>query len=502
MSKIRSLAPRRCPECHAEGSLYIADDRRMTCRLCGHKAPPAEPLPTKIPAHPPAAASIVPKRKFTVSYGLTHVGPVDVWARAAYDSGLQYVRQENWADALKSFKRAVESQRDFLDAHLWIARVSEDMEERRKHLGEVLARSPSHAEAIRELMLLNEEITEEEAVRAANVAYDPQRVDAEVPVSVRTEILACPKCGGELTTAENGTQAVCAYCGYTEKARIKKDYGMKSVAMELIRKRGQAVVWAVGEHLLQCRTCGAERTFPPGRIAARCPFCSSKHVIQKDTLESFQQPDGVVPFAISEEQASKNLHKALNTRVERLKGLFINNAIKQTQLEGVYLPCWYFDTVLQVTRTLHDKRSHRDSAMAMRQENMTEMANDVMVFGVKSPPSRMLEQMGQYSLETLTPYEPSLLAKYSAEIYTLDFDAASLHARGKISQQMREFYGYTDEPFGDVTVTVHTLVQQMSFRLVLLPVWVAALLEADGDIRPALVNGQTGKVVLGKSRKP
>jgi tetratricopeptide (TPR) repeat protein len=425
-----------------------------------------------------------------------------MWARAAYDSGLQYVQQEKYADALKSFKRALETQPDFLDAHLWVARVSEDMAERRKHLGEVLARSPSHSEAIRELMLLNEEITEEEAARSANPAYDPQRLDAPAPVSVRAATLSCPKCGGELTLAPNSTQAICAYCGYTEKARLKKDIGMKSVSMELIRKRGQEVVWAVGEHLLQCKTCGAERTFPPGKIAARCPFCSSKHIIQKDALASFQQPDGVIPFATSEAQALEKLQQALNSRFERFKSLFANNSVKQTRLEGLFLPCWYFDTVLQVTRTIHEKSSRYEKPMPARQENLTEMANDVMVFGVKSPAPHLLEQLGQYDLAPLVPYTPELLASYSAEIYTLDFDAASLQARGQISQQMREFHGYTDDPFADVSVTVHTLVQQMAFRLLLLPVWIATLLEQDGDIRPALVNGQTGSVVLGKARKP
>jgi hypothetical protein len=38
-------------------------------------------------------------------------------------------------------------------------------------------------------------------------------------------------------------------------------------------------------------------------------------------------------------------------------------------------------------------------------------------------------------------------------------------------------------------------------RLVLLPVWVGTLVEADGDVRTALVNGQSGRVALGKAEK-
>ncbi len=42
----------------------------------------------------------------------------------------------------------------------------------------------------------------------------------------------------------------------------------------------------------------------------------------------------------------------------------------------------------------------------------------------------------------------------------------------------------------------------MTFRLLLLPVWIALLAEQDGDRRIGLVNGQTGKVALGKAQKP
>jgi hypothetical protein len=53
----------------------------------------------------------------------------------------------------------------------------------------------------------------------------------------------------------------------------------------------------------------------------------------------------------------------------------------------------------------------------------------------------------------------------------------------------------------EVQVNIFTSVRQMSFRLLLLPVWVAALTEEDGDVRAALVNGQTGQVALGRTEK-
>jgi hypothetical protein len=94
------------------------------------------------------------------------------------------------------------------------------------------------------------------------------------------------------------------------------------------------------------------------------------------------------------------------------------------------------------------------------------------------------------------------LARYPVQLYTVDFDRAALEARSRISSIMRE--KYDNRNLGDdrqVSIHVTTGIQQMSFRLVLLPVWIGTLVEQDKDVRSALVNGQTGEVVLGRSEK-
>jgi hypothetical protein len=66
-------------------------------------------------------------------------------------------------------------------------------------------------------------------------------------------------------------------------------------------------------------------------------------------------------------------------------------------------------------------------------------------------------------------------------------------------QASRRSAGY-NEPGEFVTIT--SQIRSMSFRLLLLPVWIALLTEVDGDMRIGLVNGQAGRVALGKSQKP
>lgn len=52
-------------------------------------------------------------------------------------------------EALQAFERALVFQPDFIEAHLWIARLTHDRQTRRDHLEFILKRNPKHDEARR-----------------------------------------------------------------------------------------------------------------------------------------------------------------------------------------------------------------------------------------------------------------------------------------------------------------------------------------------------------------
>ncbi|MGB1288089.1 MAG: hypothetical protein ACPG7F_16245, partial [Aggregatilineales bacterium] len=280
-----------------------------------------------------------------------------------------------------------------------------------------------------------------------------------------------------------------------------RGYGLQSMAMAMVKKRGKRIEWVVGEHILHCDNCGAERIMQK-KMSSQCPFCGSKNVLQSDVLDSFQQPDGVVPFRVTKQKAHETLETALNSRFERFKGMFVNNAIERIVYTPVYVPFWYFDAVLQVSKTIRDDRARYGSDGAYQRNEFTEMAHNVPIAGVQSPAPKSLAKIMPYQMDTVRPYNPALLSQYQAEIYSTDFDKASLDAREKIATDMRFKHGHSVESVENYSVHVQCLFQQISFRLVLLPVVVATILEKDGDVRPALINGQTAKVTMGRARKP
>lgn len=508
MSVIRRIAPRVCPACEAEGTLFVNTDRQLTCRLCGYREGVTDPevdpgSPVTVPEDLEARRSSYP-----VTWGTEYKGPIDPWARAAYESGLQYANQGNWQKSIRAFERALEQDRDFIDAHLWIARLAESDERRRDHYENVLALMPNHLEAMRELMVLNGHLSDAEGARAANAAVSPAVVAPDTPVEASSVEIVCDVCGSNDIQVE-GDQAMCRTCGNQQTVTpLQEGYGLKSLAMSMLKKRGQAIEWSVGEHILMCKKCGAERIIPR-KLTSRCPFCGSNNVIQTDAFKSFQQPDGVIPFRVHREDAQTYLDDALNSRVERLKGFFINNRVKRIYLMPTYIPLWLFDAVLEVIRTVRDNRGgysnfstpQANMARNYQREQLTEMAHDKPAVAVKSPPRHLMERIERYNWKRIVPYTPSLISEYQAEIYTIDFDDASLIARERIADDMRFKYGHTGMADSSYSVQIQSMFRQLSFRLVLVPVWVATILEADGDLRTGLINGQTGKTVLGKAHK-
>lgn len=505
---IKPLAPRICPQCQAENTFTVLAEK-IECRQCGYVLRRADGRPTA-PEDALPKATTRPRQPIQASYAITTRGPVDAWARAAFDTGQDMIRQGNYDEAVKAFKRSIDYQDDFLDPHLWIARLVDDPDERRHHLETVLAYDLSHLEATRELMILRGELSPD--TPPPDPFAVPVTVAAGGAVGTTTHNIRCSRCGAPGMMTDDLTGLVtCGACGFVdENARRPAEAGGSGLAGALLKRRAQPVVWQVGERLLHCNACGAERTIPAVKLSERCPYCGSHHVIQVDALNSFQQPDGLLPFSITRQQAADHIKAKLGTWTQRVAGLFGDNRVERATLEGVYLPFWMFDASVEVQRTTvnespgmgYSRDYHRRYApqLGYQTETLHDGMTDVAVCAVKSPSSLLTQQLGRFDLETMTAYDPALLATHAAQIYEIDFDKASLEARTQISAAMRERHTLTAGE--GMRVTIFALVKSMSFQLVLMPVWVGTLYEADGDVRAALVNGQSGQVALGKAKKP
>ncbi len=483
-----------CPKC-SEQMKFDFKSTRISCGFCGYGR--GTGLDEKI-----AEIQAKKPRQHVV---LENPDRINARAVSLFYSAHDYLYQEDEAQALYCLKSAVDIQADFLDAHLWLAKLTDDEKLKRDHLSTVLAYNPGHLEATRMMLVLNGRLTPEQAERTINTD-GPILQHTDGPVTTRTTTPRCPNCEGDLTTIDGTRRIECRFCGYSGEQSQQRAADGDLLVAALLERKAQAVRWVIGERLLHCNHCGAERTLAADQLSMRCPFCNSNHVIEQDALGSFEQPTGLIPFRISREQAGQLVKARLKSFTERVIGWFDDNKVSRATLNGYYLPFWVFDAITEITRTRVDNSPSPDrkrfAGAVYQQSTLNDAIYDVEVCAVKSPPDTLTMQLGDYEMRDLVAYEPKLLAKYPAQLYTVDFDAAALRARQSISNVMRARHmkrGLSDDK--DVTINVYSNIQSMSFQLVLMPVWIATLVERDGDTRMALVNGQTGKASLSKSEK-
>ncbi|MCC7205658.1 MAG: hypothetical protein IT323_00030 [Anaerolineae bacterium] len=486
-----------CPQCGQRMTMNF-ETSQVYCPHCGYvrrdeisalgqpQRPPRPARPTPLPV-------------------ITYQGELSLRARAAFDTGADLVTRGDAAGALRAFVKAAEIQHDFADAHLWIARLSADPAQRMQHLDTALALDPNNGEAVRLKMVLTGRLTPEQAARSYNEA-EPVIAQAQGPVEARADVLICPRCNGNLVVNLDKRRVECRFCGYSAPHVGPDNAGADLLTMAMLERRAQPVRWNVGQRLIVCRQCGAEHTVPPGKLSAHCRFCGSTQVLLGDVLQSFEQPDGIAPFALSPEGAAAAIQKALKNPAQRLANLFNTNRVQSVQVEGVYIPYWVFDVNVEVTTT--QTQVLNGILMSDTTKGM-DLMPEVAIPGVKSPTPGLLMRLAPYRLGDVEPYQPKWLASQPAALYSIDFDRASLDARELAAKAMRRKHERvventrTDERGRQTTdVTRATVrVQNMIFQLLLLPVWIATLTEVDADVRLALVNGQTGKVAFGKAER-
>lgn len=481
-----------CPECGKRMSFDLSSTTVM-CKHCGHKR--GTGLDER-------AAEVRAKPRLNVS--LANESALSPRAVSLFYTAHDYLHQGDKAEALATLQDAIDVEPDFEDAHLWIVKISDDEKLKREHLSSILAVNPSHLEATRLMLVLNGRLTPEQAERGMR-SEGPVLQKADGAVKTATTTLRCPNCKGDMTVNEASGMAECRFCGASAPAPTRNTDAPDLLVAALLERRAESVRWVIGERLLHCNECGAERTMAADQLSMRCPFCDSNHVIEQDALGSFTQPDGIVPFQVTRDQAGALIKDKLRGVSERLKSWFDNNKVSRATLNGYYLPFWVFDAMVEVTRTRIDNNPSPDRnrfvAPAYQQTKQSDAIYDLEVCGVKSPASELTRQLGEYDIKTMVEYEPTLLAKYPAQIYTIDFDKAALEARSLVSNMMRSRYTKREISDDGVSINVFSNIHQMTFRLALMPVWIASLLEEDGDHRLALVNGQSGRVVLGKAEK-
>lgn len=344
---------------------------------------------------------------------------------------------------------------------------------------------------------------------------DAQRADP----TAETERFPCASCGGDMQYEPGTTHLLCPHCGAEEDVE-DTDATPPPLVQEMDYKRALAGLRQAGDLTSDapppaphpCPNCGAEVIFDGASRAGACPYCGTP-VVAETSAPHRIKPQGLIPFALAERAAQQAMRQWLGKLWFAPNGLQ-QHARKAGGLRGVYVPFWTFDAATRstysgqrgtdytVSRTV--RRNGKTQVIRQRKTRWRSVAgtvarrfDDLLVLASRSLPKGDTEALAPWELGAVTPYRNDFLAGFNSEAYRVDPEEGFEDAREQMARQIRRD---VRRDIGGDRQRIHrvdTDIRDVTFKHILLPVWVAAY-SYRGTRYQVVINGQTGRVQGGR----
>ena len=331
------------------------------------------------------------------------------------------------------------------------------------------------------------------------------------PVTTESEHrFPCPQCGADYRFAAGEGKLICDFCGAEEP--IEGD-GFNSHPIKELDFRAALAAKLPEQDIEEtrvsrCPNCAAQIEFDADTHAAECPFCATPVVVDTGTHRHIK-PRGVLPFALEERTARQAMTNWLGRLWFAPSGLQ-DYARKGRRMQGIYVPYWTFDadtkssyrgehgTVYYVTRTVtRNGKQVQQRVQKIRWRpasgRVARWFDDVLVLASRSLPKRYTDGLEPWDLTALEPYRPEYLAGFRAEGYTVELDEGYSEARAHMARQIERDVKFDIGGDRQRIHDIDTSVSDVTFKHILLPVWLAAY-KYRGKTYRFVVNGRTGRV--------
>ncbi|MEL6518482.1 MAG: TFIIB-type zinc finger domain-containing protein [Pseudomonadota bacterium] len=312
----------------------------------------------------------------------------------------------------------------------------------------------------------------------------------------------CNTCGSDLRYAPGTGRLHCDHCGNEEDIAEVGPWSGAIAELDLRDALNNALPRAEIEEtrVLTCPNCAAQVEYREEVHAKECPFCATPVVTDTGTHRHIK-PKGVLPFALTENEARDAMTDWLGSLWFAPNGL-TQYARKGRRLQGIYVPYWTFDADTRssysgargtVRRTGSGKNRRTKTTWRNVSGRVARFFDDVLILASASLPRRFTDALEPWDLSALEPYQPAYLAGFRAEGYQLELRDAFDQARVRMDAVIRRDIKFDIGGDRQRIFDVQTQVSDVTFKHVLLPVWMAAY-RYRGQSYRFVVNGRTGRV--------
>jgi predicted RNA-binding Zn-ribbon protein involved in translation (DUF1610 family) len=323
----------------------------------------------------------------------------------------------------------------------------------------------------------------------------------------------CSACGAGLAFDPNAQALKCLYCGHEEKIpHSASDVVENSYEAYLQQSRAGLKVTAGAELETKCHACGAIIMMDAKTVTQECPFCGVHLQSEPKTAEPIIEPSAVLPFKIDQNSARKTFQQWAGSR------WFAPNKFKQIadlgKLVGMYAPFWTYDamtftfyagyrgthyyvtesyTAMVDGKPVRRARQVRKTKWDYQEGQVRNWFDDVLVVASKGLPHDYAEELAPWDLPQLADFKPDYLSGFRTERYQVGleegFGRAKILMQGEIEKLVRYDIGGDEQRID----SLNTQYSGVTFKHILLPVWVSAYRYGD-KLHRILINGRTGEV--------
>jgi DNA-directed RNA polymerase subunit RPC12/RpoP len=324
----------------------------------------------------------------------------------------------------------------------------------------------------------------------------------------------CGECGSEMRFDPESNKLKCPYCGHEQDFDGEGETGLANTEQDFKAALNNELPDEEMEEnrISDCSNCGAQVEFEGESYSQECPFCASPIVLEPRTSKQIK-PKGVMPFVLSEDKARDAMTAWLG-KLWFAPGNLQEYAKKGRKMQGIYVPYWTYDahseshyigergTYYYVTETytatedgksVTKTRQVRKTRWHRVSGRVSKFFDDILVLASKALPKRFTDQLTPWDLSALVDYNPSYIAGYQAEAYTVDLQEGFTEAEAIMEREIRALVRRDIGGDEQRINALNTTLSNLTFKHVLLPVWMAAY-KYQGKTYRFVVNGQTGKV--------
>lgn len=329
-------------------------------------------------------------------------------------------------------------------------------------------------------------------------------LDAQTTDTLEETDKKCPSCGGVMDFDPATGGLSCPYCGHTEEIQPQEGgESAEELALEDADKVGNCD-WGVAKKTVICKACGAESVYDALEISAVCPFCGSNQVMEASD-QNTMAPGGVVPFQVSDKQASdlfKNWirHKWFCPKLAK-------ESAKAKNFKGIYLPFWTFDAL---TKSKYRGEFGKDKIIRKKDGNTetdttwypvrgehVQFFDDELICATTNHNQSMIQGVEPFHTEDNKAYRPEYVAGFAAERYAVGIkDAWQMAKQGikfKLYRNIESRIIKENNANRVRNLQIDATFSKLTYKYLLLPVWISSYKYKE-KVYQFMVNGQTGKV--------